>query len=243
MERFINRYFGLINTNLSPSATTALVNEFAAEIQAVVQHQRDRWGSGFWWRDIGNWHNQVSALRSFLSDRPGHMGGHILSEARFRNLLNGQNGRPNLAAAQLRNLTIRTDPAQGHAKLNGIDLVPGTPGVADPSNWNGNYLTGFPQTITAVPAPGYGFSKFTVNGVDRRENPLSFIMTGDTTLEVVFCGCDDIPCKCESPLPPYKPPSEPQPQNMAIGLPTWRPRPPAPIKTGMRHSATTTVHL
>jgi hypothetical protein len=217
VERFINRYFDLINTNLRPSATASLVNKLAAEISEAVPHHRARWlqHSPYWLMLPQLWQDEISKIRTYLNDRPGNMTSHIRNEARFRNLLNGQNGRPDLTTARVCTLTLRTEPARGHLKLNGIGIRPGTAGVTNPVEWSGNYLTGFSQTITAVPVPGYEFSRFIVNGADYRGNPLTFAMTGNTTVVVVFCGCDGDPCKCEPPLPP---PRENLPENRGIGF-------------------------
>ena len=54
-------------------------------------------------------------------------------------------------------VTLKTDARMGTIKINSIEIVPGTPGVLDPSSWTGIYFQDVPLTLTALPKPGYQF--------------------------------------------------------------------------------------
>jgi hypothetical protein len=206
-EKFINRYFDLLNTHLSPAVTAATVSRLAAEISAAVPHQHTRWGQGWWWSNTGHWSSETAKISTYLNNRPGHVTSHMVSEPKFRALV------PWLASAQPRTLTLSTDAMKGHFCLDGMELRPGeTPGVSPLGSWSGNYLSGMTKTIAAVSQPGYQFSRFIVNGSASAENPLSFTISSDTTVEVIFCDCDYDPCDCPLPDGP------PDPRNRGVGF-------------------------
>jgi uncharacterized repeat protein (TIGR02543 family) len=59
-------------------------------------------------------------------------------------------------------------------------------GSTSPAATVSSYLSGAALTYTAIPAAGWMFTKWTLNGLDSTSNPLSFNIAADSTLVAVF---------------------------------------------------------
>ncbi|MDR0324547.1 MAG: CotH kinase family protein [Oscillospiraceae bacterium] len=176
VKKFINRYCDLMNTHMKPSVVEAIVNDFAAQIAPIMSMQYQRWGAGQWWGgDVSRWRNQVNEIKAFNNARQGHVIRHMIAQPEFK--LSGQSSVA---------LTLRVSAAQGHIRVNDMDITAKTPGVTNPGNWSGNYFTGTTQTLTAVPASGYQFEKFIVGTAEHTQNPLNIPITGAVTVQAVF---------------------------------------------------------
>jgi alpha-tubulin suppressor-like RCC1 family protein len=188
VTKFINRYFDLMNTHMHPDVIRRVIDEIEAEIRPVMPMNMDRWAVNY--SSFENWEHSVSRIKEFNVGRPAAVRNHIVTTPQL-----GMSVRSSVQ------LTLQTNPSRGHINLNGMDIRTGTPGVPNPASWSGHYLTGMTQTIAAVPAQGYCFSKFIVNGTGTDANPLTLTMTANTTVSAAFCDCGKDPCEYR-PIPP-----------------------------------------
>ncbi len=115
------------------------------------------------------WLGNVEILREFARQRPDFVRQHIIE--RF-----GLEG--------LAELAVETDPAQGYIRINSIDITEDTPGVNNPDSWSGIYFMGNPIQVSAIPLPGFRFSRW--EGIDQTDSSFTTELTGDLTLKAIF---------------------------------------------------------
>jgi len=137
------------------------------------------WGGDFGGNWGGNnnsssktWSDDVQHMKNFAKERPSNMKQFIINK--FRS--NGVNGTANI--------TLRTDSTKGYIKINTIDITSNTPSVTNPSQWTGNYFTGIPVTVSAIPQEGYVFDHW--EGVVGNSDTITFTHTGDISITAVF---------------------------------------------------------
>jgi hypothetical protein len=164
---FINQFADHLNTIFREQVVVSKVDEFETLYSPEIEEHIQRWGT------LGGshtaWLENVDVIRQFALARPTYQRQHILEQFNL----------PDLA-----NLNLRADPAQGHIRINTINIQKGTVGVDDPANWSGIYFQGVPIKITAVPAPGYRFVGWKETG--SKEADLILMLTEDITLTAEF---------------------------------------------------------
>lgn len=177
--KYTNRLTDLMNTNLRKEVFHAEINRMAGDIAPAIPQEAGRWRVF----TANQWANNIQTIRNFADIRQENMMNHArvaMNEGGFRVSLN-------LGAAVT--LTLRSEGEMGFFRLNGMDIEEGkTPGVANQEEWTGLYFANTVQTIEAVEYPGFAFSHFIVNGVIQPtgEDTLELLLTGDTTVEVIF---------------------------------------------------------
>ena len=177
-ERFIARACDIMNTNAHASVMIPKINAFADVIDPIVNEQVRRWNSP-WHGSRENWRaNGVGDMINFANGRQAQ----FLSQMNTYFKLNG------IATITANN----PDADKGYIKVNSIDIVTSTEGVtlANRNSWSGQYLRGSMQTVTAVPADGYYFKQFTINGVVHASSTVRFNLAGNTVVSVEFAKVD-----------------------------------------------------
>lgn len=134
-HRFINRFADLMNTRFLTEYALEVIDSCHEEIQSEIQHDEARWSRN----PVSGYHH----MRNFSIHRPHVQRQEIMDVF-------------NLADTSY--VTLRTNPSQGHIRINTIDIVADTPGVNDPAEWTGIYYQGLPIDLEAVPGPGMVFS-------------------------------------------------------------------------------------
>jgi hypothetical protein len=147
-DDFVQRFADLLNTMLHPVRLEAVSNELAGEIAAAMPEHIARWRSP---ASVDAWRAHVATATTFAHQRPPFVRQHLVHQFGLGNE---------------RTLTVDvSDPSQGHVRVNTIDLLPTTPGVAThPYPWSGIYFANLPVTVEAIPAPGHVFSHWTGTG-------------------------------------------------------------------------------
>ncbi|MCL2030914.1 MAG: InlB B-repeat-containing protein, partial [Oscillospiraceae bacterium] len=171
VKRFSSRMCDMMNFQLSDNVMQAKINEAQATLQPLMQEHINRWGNI---SNVSSWNNGFSYLRTIASGRRSNM----LSQLKTQ-IGNGLNQPTEV------NLNLKTDPSKGYLNINGYDILTTTWNVHDPSDWNGTYFPNYPQTITAVPEPGYELLHFLVNGTPHASNPLSLPLAAGTGTTIV----------------------------------------------------------
>ncbi|MBX3728315.1 MAG: CotH kinase family protein [Candidatus Sumerlaeia bacterium] len=144
-DEFIHRFADLLNTMLSPVRLEAICNGLADEIAAAMPEHIDRWRSP---ANLDAWRANVATATNFAHQRPSFVRQHLIHQFNLGNE---------------RTLTLDvSNPGHGHVRINTMDLLPTTPGVAtNPYPWSGVYFANLPVVLEAIPAPGYRFSHWT----------------------------------------------------------------------------------
>ncbi len=135
---FINRFADLLNTTFLPSRMISIIDTLQSNIAPEMPNHIARWDQP------ENWNGEVQIMRTYVSKRTPFQRQHICN----------QFGIPGTFT-----LTVNVaDPAQGYVRVNTLDLLPTTPGVAaNPYPWSGVYFQGIPVELEAIPAAGYEF--------------------------------------------------------------------------------------
>ncbi len=165
--KFINRTADLLNTAFRERRVVSAIDQFQELLQPQMEEEIHRWRTME--DSIDNWGSNVEILREFARQRPGYVRQHIIE--RF-------------GLAGLAELTVETDSTQGYIRINGMDILPDTPGVDDPDSWSGIYFMGNPIQVSAIPLPGYHFSKW--EGINQADASFTAELTGDQALKAIF---------------------------------------------------------
>ncbi|MCX6216996.1 CotH kinase family protein [Spirosoma sp.] len=168
---FINRFADLLNTTFLPSRTTALLTSFKDEYQPNMQEHFNRWPSS---NTYSEWLINVSRIKSFVEERPAYVREHI---------------RNKFGLTTNRNLTVNvSNMAQGYVKVNTIDILPITLGIAaSPYPWTGTYFQGNPIRVVAKAKTGFKFQAWQEGStVVSTDTAYSYNPTSDRTLVAVF---------------------------------------------------------
>jgi hypothetical protein len=197
-ERFIARACDIMNTYAHASVMIPRINEFANRIDPIMDEQIRRWNNP-WWGSREGWRNNgVQPMLDFAAGR----------QVQF---LGQMSGYFSLGGAATLTANIKdAQTARGHIRVNTIDIAPGTANItpAMQASWSGQYLRGSYQTITAVPADGYRFMRFVINGISHESQTIRFNLTGNTVITVEFleAGEPDTPPPPPPPVTPVRRP-------------------------------------
>ena len=114
------------------------------------------------WNAWVNWSTEIQEMKDWVNNRQTPIKTHIAN--RF-GLLGSYN------------LTVNNNPTAGIVELNSLTI--------DETSFSGDYFTGIPITLTAIPAEGYVFSKWT--GASNSTNAqIQLEPDTTTTIEAVF---------------------------------------------------------
>lgn len=136
---FVNRFADLLNTTFLPFHSDTVLTSYKAMYELGMPDHISRWKAP---STLTAWTNNVNVIRTFLSQRPAHIRNHL---------------RTKFSSGVDRNLTVDvSDATKGHIKVNTIDLLNTTKGVADnPYPWTGIYFESVPVKLVAKPKAGY----------------------------------------------------------------------------------------
>ena len=174
---FINRFADLLNAHFQP-----------ARFQQVIHYAYDE-AAPIWGEMAARWNNV--ALNN--PSRP-------FTSALRDSLINWSNQHPPRQRQHIRqhfgissdvNLTVDvSDPDHGHVRVNTLDIVAETPGIAtQPYPWTGVYFHNVPVTLSAVPAANHRFRGWKPGGgrtIFSTDPTLTITPTAATRVEAVF---------------------------------------------------------
>ncbi|MDP4182893.1 MAG: CotH kinase family protein, partial [Bacillota bacterium] len=171
-NQFINCFADQLNTSFVTDRVTKIISQFENAFSPEVVEHAKRWqymrltpptggstttnpdnpaggfGGGFGGttkEDTSTWYENVQNMKDFAKNRPTNMKQFIINKF-------GSNGVKGTA-----DITLKTDSTKGYIRINTIDINSNTPGVTNPNEWTGNYFTGIPVTVSAIPQSGYLF--------------------------------------------------------------------------------------
>jgi hypothetical protein len=140
-QYFISRFADLLNTAFLPSRTVSIITALRANVEPEMAEHIARWQAPV---SMSLWSQRVNTMVDFAFQRPQYQRQHI---------------RDKFGIPGDFSLTVDvSDPAHGYVRVNTINLLDSTPGVAaDPYPWTGIYFQGIPVELQAVARPGYRF--------------------------------------------------------------------------------------
>ena len=145
LEKFINRFCDVMNTNYDTDTVVALIDEMKAAIEPAIEEQSNRYPSSV--SSVSSWESNIEKMIQFVEERTGYVQGFL--QSRF-------------SLSDIVTVTLNTDSDTGYIRMNDTDITVDTRGVSDASSWSGSYFGGTTQTFTAVALDGHTFVKFIV---------------------------------------------------------------------------------
>jgi hypothetical protein len=156
-ERFINRQADLLNTVFSPENVKSVIDSLAENIAPDIPAEVGRWGN-----TVSAWGEHVDFLRRWAEQRPAIVRQQM--EDVFQ--LDGQV-----------ELTLGIEGGKGKVQVNSA--------VVDRFPWTGEYFRNIPIELTAVPAEGYRFERWSDPSLPAMRT-IEVNLAGDQTLSAVF---------------------------------------------------------
>lgn len=129
---FINRYADLLNTTFAADNVESLVDEMSGLIEAEMSRHMPRWGF-----TVEAWRDELDVMRAFIRRRPDAEREHL---------------QDTFGLSETYTLNLSVDPP-GSGR---IDLA----AVSVESDYAGQYFVGNPVALTAVPAVGHRFARW-----------------------------------------------------------------------------------
>jgi len=166
-KQFINRFADHLNTSFTPQRVISIIDEMQAAINPEMPEHIQRWRVMEDSMDV--WDKNVDIMRTFVNQRPVYVRLHILDY---------------FALTGTAEITLLTDSAKGHIRINSIDITADTPGVIDANEWSGTYFEGIPISLSAIPNPGYQFTGW--EGIDQSNPDVVLILSKNLTLKANF---------------------------------------------------------
>ena len=134
-QSFANRFADLLNTDLLPERTTALLDGMKQRYEPEMDRHVARWRREGGISSVTAWNRNIETVRRFLERRPDRVFSHLRSFFRF---------------SGTGTLTVESEPATaGSVRLNSIEV--------NSFPWEGTYFEGVPVKLQPLPAPGYRF--------------------------------------------------------------------------------------
>jgi len=189
-NQFINCFADQLNTSFVSERVIKIISEFENAFSPEVLEHSKRWqyirlttptpgstttnpgGFGTTKEDTSTWYENVQNIKNFAKVRPSNIKQYIINKF-------GTNGVKGTA-----DITVETDSTKGYVRINTIDINSNTPSVTNPSLWTGNYFTGIPVTVSAIPQKGYVFDHW--EGVTGGSATVTFTHTGNISITAVF---------------------------------------------------------
>lgn len=141
-NQFISRFADMLNTTFIPERVNSILYQMKDAIAGEIGTHIARWNH------IGSvdiWNLNINTIAQFANERPEIQRDHI---------------REKFGISE--NIPVTLDvnnAAQGHIKINTIDINSQTPGVSqNPYPWHGIYFKDIPITLKAIAQDDYKFS-------------------------------------------------------------------------------------
>ena len=174
---FINRFADLLNTVFQTDHMLAFLNETKAMIEPEIGKHIGRWGYPA--HNLAQWFTNLNRLVNFANNRPAIQKTHLINHFELTGTFE---------------LTVNVNNmSQGTIMVNRLHLNASNPLMPQFNGypWKGEYFSGVPLPITAIPQPGFRLQKW-VNSNEEEffENPL-YISPEENITYTAFFEFDD----------------------------------------------------
>ena len=154
---FVQAHADLFATSMAPETAAATLDGLAEELRPVIDRQMERWcPSG----SVDTWRAGVDYARSFAEQRPAELDADLIEH---------------LGLAGHATLSLEASPADGGTFQLAV--------IQAESGFSGTYYLDSPVTVTALPADGYVFTRWS-DGETSAARTLP--MDGDTEVTAEF---------------------------------------------------------
>ena len=139
-NQFINRFADAMNTNFRQENVLNKIDEIQGKLEKEMAYNIQRWVN---FGSMEEWHGHVDVMREFARQRPDYMRQFIMEH---------------FAIMKTVDFTVDLeDMDKGTVQINSIVIDQDTIGLEGGRYWQGQYFTGIPIQVTAIPKKGYKF--------------------------------------------------------------------------------------
>ena len=165
-QLFLNYYADLMNTYFLTEVEVAHFSEMVEELEPYMPEYQDRWQLN------QDWDTDKAFALSLIQQRWALRRQQVIDNFELRGSAN---------------IKLRTDPTMGRIAINSIVIERDTPGVDDPSSWQGMYFLDIPVTLRAIANPGYQFVRWkTTADIDLHSQEVIVTLEEDLTIRAIF---------------------------------------------------------
>ncbi|SET22098.1 Lamin Tail Domain [Natronincola peptidivorans] len=140
-HQFINRFADTMNTNFRPENVIHQIGSMQNDLQQEMQYNIKRWEN---FGSLQEWQGNIDVMRSFAEKRPRFMRQYIMEQFGIMKTVNFTIGIE--------------DMNEGTVRINTITIDEETQGLENNNHWQGEYFTGIPIEVKAIPKEGYVFA-------------------------------------------------------------------------------------
>ncbi|TVR16458.1 MAG: T9SS C-terminal target domain-containing protein, partial [Balneolaceae bacterium] len=175
-HQFINRIADHLNSTFKPNRVISEIDYYKGLLEPEIPEHSKRWITP---TDFSEWNTNLLPLYEFAEKRPDYLKQHVINHFNLSS--------PN-------EITVNTSlPGQSTIKVNSLIISPDTPDISDsPYPWTGEYFSGVPVTITAIPSEGYVFSHWS-GSLDSTEPSITVNPDADLQLTAHFVEDTGVP--------------------------------------------------
>jgi hypothetical protein len=156
-NNFINRVADLLNTLFLPENVKSIIDSLAQIIAPEIPAEVSKWNN-----TVEKWNENIEFLRNFVEQRPAIVRQQMQDYFHLNDQIE---------------LTVAINAGNGKIRINTVTV--------SHFPWSGKYFRDIPITITAIPAPGYRFEKWTDPSLPANKS-ITLNLTGDKSLSAVF---------------------------------------------------------
>lgn len=157
--RFINRFADYFNSRFEAGYVQDRIDALASVIASEMPQHFERWRDSAW----ADWDTEINKMKAFAEYRVGYLSAFVVSEF-------GLDGIYTL-------IVNINDTEAGTVLLNSL--------VLSDSEWQGEYFSGVPVTISAQAKEGYVFSHW-LGASDATSATITLVPADAATVEAVF---------------------------------------------------------
>ena len=171
VNKFLNKYADLLNTNFKTEKVIKEINIIASNIEGEIPRHADRWKDSLdsWsehpFQNLNEWQENIEYLREYARQRPDHVYEHLSNYFQLKGVSK---------------LIIETNiPEAGKININSIAL--------DQSQfpWAGYYFDTIPFKISVSPSKDYKFIRWE-GDIDSSDKELTLEIKEETTIKAIF---------------------------------------------------------
>ncbi|WP_083608091.1 CotH kinase family protein [Teredinibacter haidensis] len=157
-NQLISQFADELNSRFLPANVRSRISAVAAKMENEIPLHFARWGES-----PGRWTDEVENFKNSITNRPGYLVSHIESQ---------------FGLAGTHRLTVTSESAAfGSVMVNSLNIAS--------TSWSGNYFEGVPVEVTAIPAEGYEFSRWTGASTATTAS-IQLSLTGSASISPVF---------------------------------------------------------
>lgn len=152
---FIIRFSDLLNSTFKSERMVLILKHFIKELEPEIEHHISRWRAP---KSLEAWNNYNKKFINFFEHRPKHQWQHLQEFFELDDFYQVTVDASQAASGKvkLNTLTLGDDPNKNYDVTDTPLFFP----------WRGQYFQNLPLTLEAIPADGYKFSHWQIQGAE-----------------------------------------------------------------------------